>query len=181
MTGSTMTVATPSQLTPVIRWYITRYVISLKQGKFCCYFPHVDLPSIFTQLYWLIPPTRVYVEESELNSWDQLLPDLTQAYIEWKYPHPIIPSAQVDVESSFHLPVYDIFTTATTLRVDRPSTSTSPVVDVARHGYLSRSPNMLKLAISFRSLELFHRLRLRKPSFSMEAFAKVLIDYYDVG
>lgn len=56
-----------------------------------------------------------------------------------------------------------------------------PVLDVAALGYLSKTPVNPNVALSFRSLELFHRIRLRKPSFSMEAFTKVVADYYNVS
>ncbi len=55
------------------------------------------------------------------------------------------------------------------------------VVALAEGGYLAASPVSPTLAISFRTLEYFRQLRLRKASYSVEAFAKVLSDLYGVS
>ena len=47
-------------------------------------------------------------------------------------------------------------------------------------GYLATSPVDPTLAISIKTLELFRRLRCRKASLSVEAYAKVLCDLYAV-
>ncbi|KAI9069496.1 hypothetical protein FKP32DRAFT_1608414 [Trametes sanguinea] len=52
------------------------------------------------------------------------------------------------------------------------------VIALAEQGYLATSPASPSLAITFNTLEHFRLLRLRKPSFSIEAFAKVLCDSY---
>ncbi|KAI0674307.1 hypothetical protein C8Q78DRAFT_1014194 [Trametes maxima] len=52
------------------------------------------------------------------------------------------------------------------------------VIAMARQGYLATTPISPTLAITFNTLEHFRLLRLRKPSFSLEAFAKVLCDSY---
>ncbi|RDX50992.1 hypothetical protein OH76DRAFT_1455203 [Lentinus brumalis] len=51
-------------------------------------------------------------------------------------------------------------------------------VAIAESGYLVASPVSPELAVSFRTLEYFRRLRLRKASYSVEAYAKVLCDLY---
>ena len=43
-------------------------------------------------------------------------------------------------------------------------------------GYLGNKPLSPNLAISIRMLELYRKLRLRKPSFSVKAFTKVVCD-----
>ena len=48
------------------------------------------------------------------------------------------------------------------------------------NGYLGTSPQSPSLAVSLKSLDLYHRIRLRKPSFSCEAFTKVVCDLYAV-
>ena len=68
----------------------------------------------------------------------------------------------------------------TDVTIFRSATSTSAPVDLAEHGFLAKSPRSPKIAVGFRTLELFHRLRLRKASLSFEAFTKVLCDYYQV-
>ena len=73
---------------------------------------------------------------------------------------------------------YDLWTLETTLSVMREASSTSPALDIAAHGYLVKTPIRPTVAISMRTLELLYRLQQRKASLSMEAFEKVLCDYY---
>ncbi|KAI0684178.1 hypothetical protein BC835DRAFT_1409208 [Cytidiella melzeri] len=49
-----------------------------------------------------------------------------------------------------------------------------------RHGFLAKSPSKPTIAISLKTLELLYRLRQRKASYSIEAFTKVLCDYYQM-
>lgn len=63
----------------------------------------------------------------------------------------------------------------------RPATSDCVAIDLASHGFLSKTPMKPEVAIGFRTLELFHRIRLRKASLSVEAFTRVMCDYYEVG
>ena len=51
-------------------------------------------------------------------------------------------------------------------------------VALMSHGLLSNVPLLPSLALSLTTLELYWRLRLWKPSFSVEAFAKVVCDLY---
>lgn len=76
--------------------------------------------------------------------------------------------------------VYEIFTMETNLTILRPPDSTSPVIDLADNGFLGKTPILPNAAIGFRTLELFHRLRLRKASYSVEAFTRMICDYYVV-
>jgi hypothetical protein len=54
-------------------------------------------------------------------------------------------------------------------------------VALMNHGLLSNVPLQPSFALSLTTLELYRRLRLQKPSFSVEAFAKVVCDLYMVG
>ena len=76
---------------------------------------------------------------------------------------------------------FDLFTLATHVTVNREPTSISPAIDLMRNGYVAKTPENPSSAVSIKTLELFHRLRLRKPSFSAEALAKVICDYYRVS
>lgn len=76
--------------------------------------------------------------------------------------------------------IFEIFSLKTSLTISRPPTSTSVPVDLAAHGFLAKTPVSPEVAVGFRTLELFHRLRLHKPSLSVEAFTKVMCDYYEV-
>ncbi|EIW53126.1 uncharacterized protein TRAVEDRAFT_81512, partial [Trametes versicolor FP-101664 SS1] len=73
--------------------------------------------------------------------------------------------------------VVDMYTLARTAHIRREATDTT-VIALAEQGYLAASPVSPTLAITFNTLEHFRLLRLRKPSFSVEAFAKVLCDSY---
>ncbi|KAI0069909.1 hypothetical protein K474DRAFT_1609657 [Panus rudis PR-1116 ss-1] len=80
----------------------------------------------------------------------------------------------------YTIPVYNILTNALSVTVYRPADSLSPAVDLAEHGYLAKTPISPTVAVSFSTLTLFHRLRLRKPSLSFEAFTKVVCDSYSL-
>lgn len=66
------------------------------------------------------------------------------------------------------------------ITIYRPATSDCVAIDLAHHGYLPKTPMKPEVAIGFRTLELFHRVRLRKASLSVEAFTRVICDYYEV-
>lgn len=76
--------------------------------------------------------------------------------------------------------VFDFYTLETRTSVQRQPDSTNPAVDLMAHGYIAKTPNKPQVAVSVRTLELLYRLRNRKASFSIEAFAKVMCDYYKV-
>ncbi|KAI0346613.1 hypothetical protein BDW22DRAFT_1462444 [Trametopsis cervina] len=56
----------------------------------------------------------------------------------------------------------------------------SPALDLMRHGFLAKTPTRPTAAVSVKTLELLYRLRQRKASYSIEAFTKVLCDYYQI-
>ncbi|KAI0648466.1 hypothetical protein C8Q79DRAFT_999796 [Trametes meyenii] len=70
-----------------------------------------------------------------------------------------------------------MYSLARTVNIQRDAAETA-VIAMARQGYLATTPISPTLAITFNTLEHFQLLRLRKPSFSLEAFAKVLCDSY---
>ncbi|EMD33855.1 hypothetical protein CERSUDRAFT_55723, partial [Gelatoporia subvermispora B] len=80
----------------------------------------------------------------------------------------------------FTIDVVDMYTMDSTTHISRTEDSRSVAEALAQHGYLATSPTNPSLAISFKTLELFRRLRLRKPSFSVEAFTKVVCDFYAI-
>ena len=137
--------------------------------------------------------------QKEFHAWESLIDPLADAYIKWKFGS--APTASDDVVSppadaqqdttpepdapshdsvDYTLKVFELFSLEETLTVHRPASSTSVAVDLAEHGFLAKTPILPYYAIGFRTLELYHRLRLRKPSFSVEAFTRVLCDYYKV-
>ncbi|KAJ8453532.1 hypothetical protein ONZ45_g19681 [Pleurotus djamor] len=88
---------------------------------------------------------------------------------------PISPAAE---DLDFEIQIIDIFSLSTKAVIRRESHD-STAVALVRNGYIPPSPFSPSLVIATRTMELFRRLRLRKPSFSVEAFAKVLCDFYN--
>lgn len=76
--------------------------------------------------------------------------------------------------------VFKVFSLEAILKIDYLQTSTSVAVDLAEHGFLAKTPTLPTFAIGFRMLELFHCIRLCKPSLSIEAFTHIICDYYIV-
>ena len=89
--------------------------------------------------------------------------------------HPSTPPANYD----FSLEVLDIYT-LNTLVIVPCSEKDLPIQALAKIRYLGNAPATPSLAISFRTLELLRCIRLRKSSFSVEAFVKVVCDLYCV-
>lgn len=82
---------------------------------------------------------------------------------------------------AYTVEVYNIYTLLRSITIQRSPDSTSPALDLMRHGYLAKSPTKPTVAVSITTLELLYRLRPRKASFSIETFAKVVCDYYNVS
>lgn len=88
------------------------------------------------------------------------------------------PSGNPHPHLEYSVQVFEIFNMEEAKTILRPPTSTSVVVDLAEHGFLGKTPIFPNVAVGFRTLELFHRLRLRKASYSVEAFTRLVCDYY---
>ena len=80
----------------------------------------------------------------------------------------------------WELDLYDLFSLESTLKISRDPGSVSPALDFMCRGYLTKTTKAPNVAVSLRTLELLYRLRQRRASFSVEAFAKVVCDYYQV-
>lgn len=113
---------------------------------------------------------------------------LTDTYLCWKVtcsdqPQPVptnnCPSIPSD-SYSFTIAIVDVFTLQTSTFIHCDANSLSPAIDLIRAGFLSHVPVSPSVAISLRTLEHFRLLRLRKPSFSVEAYVKVICDSYKV-
>ncbi|KAJ3541684.1 hypothetical protein NM688_g6049 [Phlebia brevispora] len=132
--------------------------------------------------------------QRNLDAWDAAFIPLVDAYCQWKYsahhttPHhsdPINANACAENDQtaqtySYTFRVYDIFTLDVEKTVMRPASSTIPLLDMAAAGYLGKTPVNPTVGTSFRTLELLYRLRQRQPSLSIEAFMKVVCDYYSM-
>ena len=119
--------------------------------------------------------------QCEQANWDPILPSITTAYLQWRYT-PTQPLPQPTGSSiNFDIGVIDINTLEWSAHIPCGEESGSPLEALALSGYLGNKPLNPSLAISIRTLELYRRLRLRKPSFSVEAFTKVVCDLYSVS
>lgn len=116
-------------------------------------------------------------------TWEARYEALVKAYLRWKYPQ--APQGDTDTDGMYDssldqiIPTVDLYTLETEVTVRRQEADFT-VINLARLGYLANSPTMPSIAISFKTLELYCRIRQRKASFSFEAFAKVLCDLYQV-
>ncbi|KAI0083028.1 hypothetical protein BDY19DRAFT_987985 [Irpex rosettiformis] len=139
------------------------------------------------------------------EAWGKVLDIVIQEYITWRYR----PSAQPDrngpnqrgnhgeaepredeghVEAEplnaseylYTVAVFNLDTLDNSLTVRRRADSMSPAFDLMRHGYIAKSPSKPTVAVSATTLELLYRLRQRKPSYSIEAFAKTVCDKYNI-
>lgn len=123
-------------------------------------------------------PDRLVAEQ---KNWAAIFNDLVTTYMHWE--HNVYPPTEVPVHDptlDATINILDLYTLERTSTIHRSQTSTSIALDLARDGYMSSTPVSPSYAMSFKTLELFHRLRLRKPSFSAEAFTKVICDLYTV-
>ena len=117
--------------------------------------------------------------------------------MQWKYASLTQPASPMAVDAPFtsnpttsHSTPHGNFTfTLETLDIytlDKAATipcsgEETPIQALVKSGYLGNTPITPTLAISLRTLELFRCMRLRKSSFSVEAFAKVICDLYSVS
>ncbi|KAG1853644.1 hypothetical protein F4604DRAFT_1933044 [Suillus subluteus] len=117
-----------------------------------------------------------------------LLVPLTDAYLRWKatcsdQPQPVPANNCPSIPSnsySFTIAIIDIFMLQTSAFIHRDADSLSPAIDLICAGFLSHVPVSPSVAISLCTLEHFCHLRLRKPSFSVKAYVKVICDSYKV-
>ena len=151
---------------------------------------------------WLINffrySTRRYLDQRtwrqrltrKCQNWDPVIPSLMESYADWKYgPSTTHSPSPMEVDSStvtppsgthdFSLPVLDIYTLDTSITIPC-SGEELPIAALIKNGYLGNTPVTPSLAISLKTLELFRRIRLRKSSFSVEAFVKVVCDLYAI-
>lgn len=134
--------------------------------------------------------------EHRFANWEPVMPSVVAAYLQWKYPVPCTtppqrstsplgtrsPTPDENAGIILDICAINIYQLGQTrLRVQLADTSVSPSVDLAQHGYICNSPVSPSFAVSVKTLELYRRLRMRKPSFSAEAFAKVICDLHSVS
>lgn len=86
---------------------------------------------------------------------------------------PSLPAA-----SHVMIPVICVYTLKTSFPLLLDHGYTTAVEALAHVGYIACSPEQPQLAVSIATLQLYHYLRLRQPSFSTESFARVICDMY---
>lgn len=80
----------------------------------------------------------------------------------------------------FMIEVLDLYTLKVYAKIPRSGDSKSVAEALMMQGYIGNTPENPTLALSVKTLQLFCQIRLRKPSFSIEAFTRVLCDLYNV-
>ena len=127
--------------------------------------------------------------QAEWGKLGPLIPALAKAYLWWQYPSdhhddpPVkeMPSSTPNASLDFSISIVDLYSLKTSADILRSAESKSPSEALALSGYIWNSPINPSLAVSIRTLELYQRICLRKASFSVEAFAKVICDMYSVS
>ncbi|KAH9910445.1 uncharacterized protein BXZ73DRAFT_108989 [Epithele typhae] len=104
------------------------------------------------------------------KKWTDLLPSITDAYLHWK--HCGGSTSQEPSEYDFDIEVIDIDSLSDSVRVPREADQTTSEALICS-GYLGITPEQPGMAIALKTLEWLRIIRLVKPSFSMEAFAKL--------
>ena len=122
------------------------------------------------------------------QNWDSVLLEMTEEYLRWKYisSAPCGDGRATDADArdpKYHytIKVLDIFSLNQVATIKPSGRVRSGAAALVEHGYIGVSPINPGTAIGIRTLELFRRVRLRKPSFSVEAFTKLVCDYYSVS
>jgi hypothetical protein len=112
------------------------------------------------------------------KSWKDIFDGLVSAYVSWRRP-----DGQPTASSpwDFTIEVIDIYTLSTQALIKRNVDCDSVSKALVLNGYLGTTPQNPSTAVSFKTLELYYKIRRRKPSFSIEGFAKVVCDLYMVS
>ncbi|KAG2032281.1 hypothetical protein BDR03DRAFT_1015402 [Suillus americanus] len=129
------------------------------------------------------------------ENWASVSGTLSAAYLQWAYPavfdsehpspasqrtEPINPDLPSTAETSAPISLdfkIDVINTLQSTAIIRCQASVSTISEaLVLNGYVGASP--LSPAIAMLTLELYHRIWLHKPSFSAEAFAKVICNLY---
>ena len=80
----------------------------------------------------------------------------------------------------FDISVLDIFTLVRTARIKPSIAVSSGAAALVEAGYIGVSPVNPSTAVAISTLELYRRVRSRKPSFSAEAFSRLTLVVYTI-
>ncbi|RXW18867.1 hypothetical protein EST38_g6987 [Candolleomyces aberdarensis] len=118
------------------------------------------------------------------ENWGNIDDLASSAFAQWKAssagPPMTTPRQLLSTDINFTMELIDMFTQETQLNVTVPDNETI-VPHVIAQGYLATTPINPLVAILLQTLEFYKILRERKPSFSVEAFTKVLCDLYEIA
>lgn len=119
---------------------------------------------------------------------------MTECFIEQKYylpppkptpkpsPAPIDPAVPPAKSFGFHIQVFDLYTLQTHAYIHQTEENPKPAASaLVCAGYVGAMPLNPSIAFDLKTLEHYHRIRLWQPSFSIQAFMKVLCDTYMVS
>ncbi|KAI0700240.1 hypothetical protein C8T65DRAFT_709710 [Cerioporus squamosus] len=110
--------------------------------------------------------------------WQALMPSMLTAYLQWKYGHcEQSESPEEPSEYDLHVEPVDYFNPRESAIIRR-SSSQNPAEALVLKGYLGSVPDHPSIVISLDTLELFYDIRRFKPSFSVEAFTKMVCYKY---
>lgn len=117
------------------------------------------------------------------ENWEPHLAEMVDAYLVWRYSPQSSTSSSpdVDMDFSFTIRTLDIYNLTYDTHIPRQSDSKSVAQALMSQGYIGNTPESPSFALSIRTLELFRRIHLRKASFSVEAFSKVICDLYNAS
>ncbi|RDB30732.1 hypothetical protein Hypma_005887 [Hypsizygus marmoreus] len=146
-----------------------------------------DLRDIVTSEWktrWYADHRSWKLRRDTLNrNWAPLLEPLADAYVAWRKN----PSSGTSSSASssngvydFTIEVIDIYGLSRSALIPRAADSISASIALVQAGFLGSTPHSPSLAISLKTLELFRVIRLHKPAFSVEAFAKTICYFYSV-
>lgn len=122
---------------------------------------------------------RSHLDSLHAN-WTPILPLLADAFLHWKASNSAPPlTTPLSTEHGFTIEVVDLFTLESHAFIPREDDILTSVA-LVNAGYVGHVPHTPSLVFSLRTLEHYRLVRSRKPSFSVEAFSKVICDSYKV-
>ncbi|RXW12166.1 hypothetical protein EST38_g13691 [Candolleomyces aberdarensis] len=119
------------------------------------------------------------------QNWAPLIERLVSAYLRWRYPSANatqpnnVEGEACEGSIPFSITTVNLYSMESSVTINLRDDQVATVA-LVEAGYLGSSPVDPSIAISLKTLELYQLIRQRKPSFSYEAFAKVLCDLYQV-
>ncbi|KAG2137739.1 hypothetical protein BD769DRAFT_1291575, partial [Suillus cothurnatus] len=119
------------------------------------------------------PRSRLQRNRHCHSAWMSQMPALVASYLRWKHRE-AMPTPHVEAGTFvFHVSTVDILASMSSMSVQQAADELANV-SLINIGLLGCSPIQPKITVSLQCLELYHQIRRRKPSFSVQAMVKVL-------